>query len=445
PGEGKHWIIPKRPEPLAANATVSYAVIGSTALAGGYASYARAHAQRAGFGTAISTPALFVRASAKAGIWCALGGAAINWYYHYGFTGPVSIASNITDLEWKIWEKTERYTIDDGFLVGAGLGLASSLFLRRLHIPSWTRYVGMTNIGGCAGILAANAYFQYTGERARSNLALAQWRQRRNLEFHWVYWNKLLMASLSKPVQAYVMYQGMFHAAQLPEEALTDPGKYRLGHISDTSLPLDKKTDGKEESKAHYYPPDDPAKILRDVTAESLKAALDSKATQRAAILIDANYIMRIISQKEYAFCHLDNASADERHELLREIQMYQVIFSRLKDEANKLERQLLVGSQRLRQKHSLAGEDTLPSWEMPADQYDPKTHEPKLALPEIEQYTEKFLKDMKDIEKGLATQGISDEDKARLKKDLSDARELLKASDKIIWDLEKRIKKVDA
>jgi hypothetical protein len=67
----------------------------------------------------------------------------------------------------------------------------------------------MMNLGGCAGITASNAYFQYTGERARSALALEQWRRRRNLEFHWLYWNKLVMSSLSKPVQAYIMYQGI--------------------------------------------------------------------------------------------------------------------------------------------------------------------------------------------------------------------------------------------
>jgi hypothetical protein len=252
-----------------------------------------------------------------------------------------------------------------------------------------------------------------------------------------------------------LILESSVHAAQLPEDALVDPLKYGLGLVVDTSLPLDKKDAEdskedpepmeKEEHKSQFFPPDDPAKILQDVTTEDLKTALDSMAKDRAALLIDAHYIMRIISQKEYTYCHLGNASADERQNLLREIQMYQVMFGRLKSEADKLDRQILVGSQRLRQKLSWAGEDTLPSWEMPAVEYKPETHEPKHALPEIERYTEKLPNDIKDIEKALATQGISDEDKQRLKRDLDDARELLRASDKIYWDLEKRIKKVDA
>ncbi|KAL5468124.1 hypothetical protein PMIN07_003100 [Paraphaeosphaeria minitans] len=40
PPEGQHHVVPKRPDPLGANATLQYAVVSSTAAAAGYATFA---------------------------------------------------------------------------------------------------------------------------------------------------------------------------------------------------------------------------------------------------------------------------------------------------------------------------------------------------------------------------------------------------------------------
>ncbi|KAF2644817.1 hypothetical protein P280DRAFT_514282 [Massarina eburnea CBS 473.64] len=40
PAEGQHHTVPKRPDPLGANATPPYAVLSSTALAAGYTTFA---------------------------------------------------------------------------------------------------------------------------------------------------------------------------------------------------------------------------------------------------------------------------------------------------------------------------------------------------------------------------------------------------------------------
>ena len=72
---------------------------------------------------------------------------------------------------FELYKWTKRYTVEDGALAGAGIGLAASipmLFMRKPAIPGWTRCVGMTDVGGCTSILGTHGGFQYTGERDKA-------------------------------------------------------------------------------------------------------------------------------------------------------------------------------------------------------------------------------------------------------------------------------------
>lgn len=481
-GEGKHWIVVKRPEPLAANATVSYSVIASTVLAAGYTSYASKFTRRVGPASVISIPSLFIRASARAGVWCAAAGAAANWYYHHAFTLPISAASGVKDEKWKLWEKTERYTVDDGFLAGAGIGLVSGLVsaiaLRRGAIPWWARCVGMANIGGFVGIAGSNAYFQYTGERQKSVLALEQWRLRRNLEFHWIYWNKLLLSSLPVPVQAYVMWNGIFHAARLPEEVLTKPEKYNYGMISDTSLPA-KKTDTSEKSdkteksaaaektstdngaasdsstaskavsekyngKGHYRKARDIAETLKGANIEGWEKNLVELEQERQSLLKEAEYIAYGIARREYEYCHLQNADADERERLLREVQLMKIVFNRLRMEADERDRRMFFGRVSLAQKKAWdSDEDTPASWTRSITHHE--GHEPQLSIKEFNKIREQLVKEIKSFEEKAKDSKTTAEQKEQAKVDLDDGRLLLRAADRVHYELEKKAEKSDA
>ena len=65
------------------------------------------------------------------------------------------------------------------------------MFLRRVPIAWWTKFVGMSNIGAFCGVEGSHAWFHYKGERQPAVAALEEWHKRRNLEFHWIYWNKV--------------------------------------------------------------------------------------------------------------------------------------------------------------------------------------------------------------------------------------------------------------
>ncbi|KAF9696911.1 hypothetical protein EKO04_004806 [Ascochyta lentis] len=178
--EDQHNLVPKRPGPLGANAALQHSVLGSTAAAAAYTSFAFRYGHRVTPASTASWSALFTRSSANLGLWAGVLGATANWYYHSRFTS-VAVSQNNAVKPWKLYERTKSFTVDDGCLVGASVGLAASI-PALLVIPRWTRCLGLVNIGASAGILGAHGYLQYTGERQKAYVRLERGFKRRSLE-----------------------------------------------------------------------------------------------------------------------------------------------------------------------------------------------------------------------------------------------------------------------
>ncbi|KAF2107852.1 hypothetical protein BDV96DRAFT_588280 [Lophiotrema nucula] len=139
PGEGQHPIVPKRPEVLGANAALQYSAIGSTLLAVGYTWVARKYPSRFGASPQSTVPTTFLRSSAKLGAAAIIFCSAVNWYYHQSFTSVViAQAGRKTISPYKLFEKTNQYTADDGAIAGARIGLLAGLSLWRMRLPWWT-------------------------------------------------------------------------------------------------------------------------------------------------------------------------------------------------------------------------------------------------------------------------------------------------------------------
>jgi hypothetical protein len=427
-----------------------------------------------GRGSGISIADLFIRSSAKTGVWCAITGAAVNYYYHYGFTDAICAASGVKDEKYKLWDKTERITVDDGFLVGAGIGLGvgvvSAVLLRGSPVRWWTRCIGMTNLGAFAGIAASNGYFHYTGERQKSVQALNDWKHRRNLEFHWVYWNKLLMSKLSLPAQAYVMYNGIFHAARLPDEALQNPQKYGLGLITDSSLPKkeEKKEEAKKEEEAkkdeskatnatnattppkapekpgYYRKPSDVTRWLEKLDVDEQVNHTAKLENERQEYLKEIEYLLHVIGKKRYELCHLpENTDQEERKHRDRELQLINIVYYRLRKSADQLDGQIRLEQLTLQQKKAWKSEEDAPTtWTPSTSGLDLETFEPKLCVKEFKNTTDELAKEIKNFEHKSTCKTNSAEEKERAKKDLDDGRLLLKAADKVQFELEKKVKK---
>jgi hypothetical protein len=182
-------------------------------VAAGHASIAARVARRTTPYAHISRTALFVTSSARLGIWAAGVGAAVNSYYHKGFTSVVVKEAGKDPTPGRLWERTKDYTAEDGCVAGAAVGVAAflpTLYMRRASVSWWTRLLGMATIGASMGLVASQAYFQYTGERRTALDELDRQRRRRALEFHHIFWNKLLMARFDPLIQQYVRHNGVF-------------------------------------------------------------------------------------------------------------------------------------------------------------------------------------------------------------------------------------------
>jgi hypothetical protein len=114
-----------------------------------------------------------------------------------------------------------------------------TLFMRRASVPRWTRLLGMMNIGASTGIVVSQAYFQYTGERQKALKELDRQRRRRALEFHHIFWNKLLMARFDPLIQQYVRHNGIFRAYHIPADVYQTPDKYGLASAATTEKSAD--------------------------------------------------------------------------------------------------------------------------------------------------------------------------------------------------------------
>ncbi|KAH7138981.1 hypothetical protein B0J11DRAFT_515769 [Dendryphion nanum] len=452
PGEGKHWIVPKRHEPLAANATLQNSVIASTAIAAGYTSYARNFSKRLGYNNGQSIPGIFIRSSARAGIWCACVGAVANWYYHYSFTAPVVLLSGVEHTPYKIWERTEKYTVDDGFLAGAGLGLASALFLRRIPISWWAKFVGMGNLGAFTGVTASHAWFHYKGERQPSVAALEEWHKRRNLEFHWVYWNKLFMSKLSPAAQGYVILNGIFKSNSLPEEAYQTPEKFGIVGIadsptSDESTTADGTTEQPEIPYTGYYTkPYDHAENLRNIDVQNTREKMADMEIEKKNLWKESEFILTEMVKRQYDYCHTTPTEEDERQRCQREIQILEISYNRIRLDADYLDRKLLLWEKSLKQKAAWASEadggGKLEQWFPKITRVNPDTHDPTLSIQEVTKTRDQLVKDIANFQEQEKT--ATGTNKANIKQDLEDARTLLRAADRIVFELEKRAKLVE-
>ncbi|KAI4943514.1 hypothetical protein J4E91_009424 [Alternaria rosae] len=452
PGEGQHRLTPKRPDPIGANATPQYAVLSSTVLAAAYTSFASRYAQSVTPTRPISRPAVFIRASARLGVWAGVAGAALNWYYYSAFADVV-VSKNVPEVKpWKLYERTEKYTVDDGALAGAALGLAvsvPSLFMRRPAIPRWTRCLGMTNIGACAGVLGAHAYFQYTGERQEAYKHFGRHVKRRSLEFWSIFWDPELMASLDPIMQQYVRHNSLWYTQWLPQEAFERAEQdVELRDSSDEhtkvlAAPI-------EQQPPFYITPVDYAEDLRRINIESTLASMEAMEADKRELLQEAEYLMHINAQQKYEYCHMNPTNDDERQTRLQQIHLVDVAYNRLRATAHEIDVKLTHWRMSLRHKAIWeAGQTTATGTDRPADwipepQYvspateamAPATHKPTYSIGEIEKMHWQISAEVKTFEDGWKDDRHPRDKRERWKKDAEDGRKILRAADAVLFTL---------
>lgn len=416
----------------------------STALAAGYASVATAFARRVTPHTDVSRTAFFIKSSARLGVWAALAGAAINYHYHTRFTSVVLERTVKEPAPPKLWEKTDKYTVDDGCLAGAAAGFVAflpTLFVRRPRVSWLGRMLGMTSIGACTGILAAHSYFQYTGERQKAVETLDRQRHRRSLEFHHIFWDKLLMSKFDPLIQQYIRHNGIWHANLIPEEAYDAPEKYGLS-TTESSAATDVPTSG--ESTAHYLAATDPSQHLKNLDVESIQREIENCERERQSLLKEAEYINYDLSRRQYEFCSkAAELSEDDKQTHLRELQLIAVVWNRIRVSADERDRRISIGKHWLKQKAALEAQQSRSAW-LPAATLltDPEAHDPTLSISELKVFQMQLtgeIKHFEDLLRSQAKQHVAQRDKTR--KDLDDARTMLRAADLVIWEMEKMVK----
>ncbi|KAF1842119.1 uncharacterized protein K460DRAFT_420069 [Cucurbitaria berberidis CBS 394.84] len=449
PGEGQHKLVPKRPDSIGANATLQYSVVSSTALAAAYTSFASTYGQRVTPSLSISKPALFIRSSARLGLWASVAGAAVNWYYHTAFTSVVVSQKNPKVKRWKLYKWTKRYTVEDGCLAGAALGLAASipmLFTRRPAIPRWTRCLGMANIGACAGVLGAHGYLQYTGERQKAYKRLDRRLKRRSLEFWTIYSDKQLMAQFNPIIQQYVRQNGIWYTQQLPDsvyEQADDHGsrtskskKNRSGAVA----PADTKEH--PEEPPYYTQPFDYADHLKKIDAEAVVTKVEELEAEVSMLLEEAWYLLYINAQKQHEYCHLNEMDDDERQRRQEEIHLVGIAYKRLRNAAHIIDVGLDKWRMSLHHKAvweaSASGDDQVADWLPRSETIDFYSHSPVISIHEMEMVQTQIAADVKMFEELVANHGHPKEKRDRWKKDLEDARVLLRAGDRIVFELER-------
>ncbi|KAH7077604.1 hypothetical protein BKA63DRAFT_268558 [Paraphoma chrysanthemicola] len=460
PGEGQHKLVPKRPDPLGANATLQYSVIGSTALAATYTSFASAWRQRVTPSQPVSRTALFIRSSARLGLFAGVVGAAVNYYYYSAFVGVVFADKGLKLKSWRLYKWTKRRTVDDGCLAGAALGLAASiptLFMRRPAIPRWTRCLGMTNIGACAGLLGAHGYLQYTGERQRAYVRLDRRLKRKSLEFWAIFWDKPLMAKFSPLVQQYVRHNGLWYTSNMPETVFEQPEEYvgqaatkASGSKTDAETSAPSPTEPLEEELPFYTQPFDYAEDLKKIDVESTIDKMAELEEEKEALLREGEYILWVSAHKEYRYCHTKFTDDDERLRLLQQIMLCQVAYNRTRTAACAIDNRLAQWRMSLQHKAVTEahpdGNDALEAWLPPSSARSSYVeHDPTLAMQEVEQFQTTIAAEVKRFEQLVDDHGCTKEKRERWRKDLEDGRSLLRAADGIMWEFEKAKKGLDS
>jgi hypothetical protein len=446
-GEGQHKVVPKRPDPLGANATLQYSVLGSTAAAAAYTSFATRYERRAFAGYILPRPALFIRSAAKLGLWAGVLGAAANWYYDSRFI-RVAFSQNYQDVKpWKLCEWTESFTVDDGCLVGAGLGLAASipaLFMRRLAIPRWTRCLGLANIGACAGIVGAHGYLQYTGERQKAYARVDRRLQRRSLEFWHLFWDKQMMAKFNPLIQLYIRHNALWYAQQLPDSAFEQAEDYEAVPAGSRGSDMHENTADTgyaHEDQSYYLPPYDYADDLKCISVEATYAKIEEHEAEIAALLKEAEFLLCVSAHRQYEYCHLEDADDEERRQRLEELQLLHITYNKIRGAAEQLQTKLINWRMSLQHKaimdNPAAADSSIAAW-LPKTTHDFTAHNPALSIQELERTQAALNAEIKSFEASIAYPGYTQEKKDRWRMDLEDGRSLLRVSDKIVWGFEK-------
>jgi hypothetical protein len=446
--DGRYGLVPGRPNPIGANATLQYSVITSTGLAAAYTTFASKYHQRVTPSLPISRTALFIRSSARLGVWAGVIGAAVNWYYHTAFTNAILSHVELKEVrKWKLYEWTKRYTVEDGALEGAKLGLAASiptLFMRKPAIPRWTRSLGMANIGACAGILGAHGYFQYTGERQEAYKCLERRLKRRSLAFFHIHNDKELMANLDPVIQHYVRHSGVWYTQFLPEEAFEQPDEYvRRTVRSDETMTNTEAPMEKPSPQPPFYPPlPDYTEELRCLDEGKSLAAIAKLEAEKKQFLEEAEYLFFVRAKQQYEFCHANAMDDDERQQRLREIYLLAIAHDRFRNTAHlkdvKLVHWRLVLQQKAAWISSAQGSDCCNNWLPKSDSIDVSAHIPRFSIQEIEYMHAQVTADVKKFEEYAARPGSTQVEIEIYRKDAEDGRVVLRAAEHIVFKLEK-------
>ncbi|KAF3002058.1 hypothetical protein E8E13_009146 [Curvularia kusanoi] len=446
-GEGQHELMPKRPEALGANATLQYSILGSTAAAAAYTSFATRYNHRVAPNFAPSRPALFIRSSAKLGLWAGVLGVAADWYYHSRFTSAVFAQRKQEAAPWKLYEKAKGLTIDDGCLVGAGLGLAASipaLLMRRLAAPRWTRCLGLANIGACAGMLATHGYLSYTGERKEAYARLNRQLERRSIAFWDLFWDKKAMAGFNPLIQLYIRHNALWYAQQLPDSAF-DQADYQdadsVQSQDSASYTTSPESVYAQDDQSYYLPPFDYAEDLKYISVDATYAKIEEHEAEIAALLKEAEFILYVSAHRQYEYCHLQDADDEERRQRLEELQLLQITYNKLRSAAEQLQSRLINWRMSLQHKSIMDSSEpakvSIAAW-LPRSTHDFKTHNPALAIQELERTQAALDAEVRSFESSIAYPGYTKEKKDRWRMDLEDGRSLLRVADKIVWEFEK-------
>ncbi|XP_014557033.1 hypothetical protein COCVIDRAFT_15658 [Bipolaris victoriae FI3] len=481
PGEGQHGLVPKRPQGIGANATPQTCLVSSTLLAAVYTSFASTFNQRV-VGVApqqaahTSRPALFVRSSARLGLCVGLAGAAVNWYYYSAFANVV-VADKVQEASrWRLYQWTKGYTVDDGALAGAAIGLSASipmLLMRRPAIPRWTRCLGMANIGGCTGVVASHGYLQYTGERQKAYRLLEARRKRRSLEFWAIFWDKELMAKLSPIMQQYVRHNGVWYTQLLPDNAFeqTDDVDSVDSTVQTTQQVVNVEPQQQQQQQQQpveqtpdppfYLEPVDYTADLAQINVEATLLRIQEMQVERQILLEEAHYLLSLNAHQRYEYCHLHTTlDADDRLRRLQEIHLVDVAHTRLRNAADALDMKIIHW--RMSLQHKAAWEkNTSPSSSSPsssssssssysseaeADDWLPPnshlinyaTHRPSFSVLEIEKMARQIDAQVQRFEQGSVDHRFPREKRERWRKDAEDGRVLLRAADHILFRMEK-------
>jgi hypothetical protein len=439
--------VPRRPECLGANATLQYSIIGSTAAAVAYTSLAPRYSHGATAGYALPRAALFIRSSAKLGICAGALGAAANWYCNSRFKAVVLSDRSHEVKPWKLYEKTKKLTVDDGALVGAGLGLAASLpalLMRRLAIPRWTRCFGLAHMGACAGILGAHGYLQFTGERQKAYKSLERRSQRRSLEFWHLFWAKQSMARFNPLVQLYIRHNALWYAQQLPSSAFEQVDAPDPDSADDRRADLAVNSPDSayaHEAESYYLPPFDYAEDLKYISVEATHAKIEEHEAEIAALLQEAEFILFVSAHRQYEYCHLQEADDEERRKRLEELQLLQITYNKLRSAAEILQSRLINWRMSLQHKAIVDSPAfataSVDAW-LPQSAHTFKTHNPALSIQELERTQAALDAEIRSFEASIADPGYTKEKKDRWRMDLEDGRSLLRVADKIVWEFEK-------